>query len=96
MKKTIISDIIYPSIEEIKDTLPNSGSIILQPSTVLFGNEAILDSLGLVTFIVSVEQTVNEKYDTNITLADEKAMSRKNSPFRNIDTLSDYIVELLK
>jgi acyl carrier protein len=64
--------------------------------TKLFGSESELDSLGLVGLIVDIEESINSNYNISISIADEKAMSLKNSPFKNIETLSDYILELTK
>lgn len=61
----------------------------------LYGSQGTLDSVGLVTLIVAVEQAIEDELDATITLADEKAMSQKNSPFQTIGTLANYIVNLL-
>ncbi len=62
--------------------------------TVLFGKESILDSMGLVNVIIDIESRfLDEGYE--ISLTSEKAMSRNVSPFKNVGTLTDYIVELL-
>ena len=58
------------------------------------GKNALFNSLKLVTFLVDLEQAVNEQFDTIITLMDEKAFSRSQSPFRTIGTLADYIIEI--
>jgi acyl carrier protein len=60
----------------------------------LLGPGSALDSLGLVTLIVDVEQRLADEYDVSITLASENAMSRRQSPFRTVGTLADYITEL--
>lgn len=64
-------------------------------NTKLFGGDGILDSLGLVSFIVSVEEVLEEKFDVSIVLADEKAMSRRTSPFSRVSYLTDYILEVI-
>lgn len=51
--------------------------------------------MGLVSLIVTVERLIEEKYDKTVTLASEKAFSRSSSPFRTVQTLSEYISELL-
>ena len=61
----------------------------------LFGGESLLDSLGLVSLIVSIEEAIEDKYNTSIILADEKAMSRRTSPFSRVSYLVDYILELI-
>jgi hypothetical protein len=61
----------------------------------LFGGESLLDSLGLVSLIVSIEEVIEDKFDISIILADEKAMSRRTSPFSRVSYLVDYILELI-
>ena len=64
--------------------------------TVLYGPNGFFDSLGLVNLIVATEQKIEEELGIIITLADERAMSQKNSPFRTIGTLADYILLILE
>ncbi len=66
------------------------------PDTKLFGNDGILDSMGLVNLVVSLEERIQEEYDVAITLADESAMSLSKSPFLTVASLADYIEELLR
>ena len=63
--------------------------------TRLFGPSALLDSSALVSLLVEVEQQINDTAGTEIVLVDERAMSQKRSPFRNIGTLADYVWMLL-
>lgn len=63
--------------------------------TYLIGRRALLDSLGLVTLIVDLEQKIEETFDVALTLANERAMSQKNSPFLTVGSLADYICALL-
>lgn len=90
-----IEKLIYPVIDEIKGTLPDPERLKKSPDTALFGSDAALDSLGLVSFIVLVEERIEGHSGRGIRLVSANAMSRKNSPFRTVATLADYIVELL-
>jgi acyl carrier protein len=63
--------------------------------TTLFGDGAGLDSFELVRLILSIEREVNEEFGVALTLADEKAMSQRNSPFRSAGTMANYIVQLI-
>jgi hypothetical protein len=60
----------------------------------LVGEEASVTSMSLVSFITDVEATVDETWDLELTLVSESALSREKSPFRHIDALADYILEL--
>lgn len=64
------------------------------PDSPLVGAEAVVTSMALVSFITDVESTLAQEYNFEATLVSEKALSRKNSPFRTIATLADYILEL--
>ena len=62
----------------------------------LFGRDGVLDSLGLVSFVVAVEQAIESELGVTLTVADEKAMSQKHSPFRTIGALANYVEDLMK
>ncbi len=61
---------------------------------MLFGSEALLDSLGLVTLIIDVEERLAAEHGLDVQLATDQAMSQRNSPFLNVGTLTDYICAL--
>lgn len=67
----------------------------IELDTRLIGTSSIFDSMELVSFIVEVEQLLEEEYEIEIELATEKAMSRRTSPFISIRTFSEYIKELV-
>lgn len=59
----------------------------------LFGGGGPLDSLSLVNLVLELEEFVEDEYGKTITLADEKAMSRRTSPFSRVSYLIDHINE---
>ena len=94
-RKTI-ENLIISSVKEINEQLPQEQQLGQSTKTVLFGKDGKLDSLGLVTLLVIIEQNIEDELDVSITIADERAMSQKRSPFRTIGTLTDYIDMLLR
>ncbi|QTH45764.1 hypothetical protein J4772_15865 [Cohnella sp. LGH] len=93
--EAILGDIVYPALEEILSM--KETAIEISETTVLFGEGAVLNSLELVSFIVLVEERVNDNLESGgITLTSEKAMSRSSTPFRTVRTLAEYIDELLE
>ena len=68
----------------------------LDKDTPLFGAEGILDSSGLASFVIAVEQAVEDEYDVSVTLADEKALSQTNSPFLTIGSLAEYADKVIQ
>jgi acyl carrier protein len=53
-----------------------------------------LDSMGLVTFIVDLEERLNDDLGMTVALATDRALSQRQSPFRNVATLTDYVLQL--
>ena len=86
---------IYVAVDQIND-MSEEYHLDKSPETILFGKNGSLDSIGLVNLIVSIEQNIEDTFNTSIVLANEEAMSKKDSPFRRIGTLADYIGELLE
>jgi D-alanine--poly(phosphoribitol) ligase subunit 2 len=90
----ILETILYPCVDEAVSTIESAANLQKNPGAVLFGADS-LDSLGIVRFIILVEEKIEDETDLALTLANEKAMSRKNSPFKTLQTLADYIQELM-
>jgi len=91
-----VEDLLFSAIDEINEQLPDGHKVQKTMDTPLFGENSVLDSLGLVNLIVNVEQKVQTGLNLVITIADEKAMSQRNSPFRTIGSLAQYIVTLVQ
>jgi len=91
-----IENIIIESLKELNEELENKELINPTLDTKLYGFEGNLDGLGLVTLITDLEEKFSEKFGKNITIADERAMSQRLSPFLTVKTLARYIEKLLK
>jgi acyl carrier protein len=63
--------------------------------TALFGGEAGVDSLSLVRLVAAVERAAESQFGRRIVLADERAMSMRNSPFRTAGTLAHLLQQRL-
>jgi acyl carrier protein len=90
-----ILDIVISSLEEVSSSNSNPPAST-DENTRLIGQSAILDSMGLVSLIVDVEQIIDQDFGITLILADERAMSQKHSPFRSVQSLADYIVQLIE
>lgn len=90
-----IQTLIYRSLQNLADELekPELQNPTLQ--TKIYGENGNLDSLALVSFIADVEELIEQEFNQNIILANEKAMSLRNSPFRDVSSLTQYIQSLL-
>lgn len=86
--------VIFRAVDELNREMPEERRLEKSADAALFGRQSVLDSLGLVSLIVAVEQKIEDEFGISITLADERALSRSESPFLTIGTLADYICEL--
>jgi acyl carrier protein len=95
ISKNLITELVITTIDNY--CLENQISINLsnKEETRLFGGGATLDSLSLVSLIVEIEEKIEDTFGVSLILADEKAMSRRTSPFSKISYLVDYIEELI-
>lgn len=94
--KETITKLVFDVIDEINKDLPENRRLEKSLGCVIYGSQDSLDSLELVDFVVLVEQKIEDQLGNTISLTDDKAMSQKISPFRTIDTLVDYITNLLE
>ncbi|MBW0177657.1 hypothetical protein [Sediminibacterium sp.] len=86
-------------INLFKQVITNSGKSYdgtVDNNTPIMGAESPFDSIDLVTFIVALEQMIEDDWSFSVTLADDRAMSQTISPFKTIGTISDYIEVLIK
>ena len=90
-----VIEVLFKVIDEINEQYKDEFELIKSEDTALYGKEGLLDSLGLVNFIVATEQLIEDEMESIITLADERAMSQKSSPFNTIKSLATYISSLL-
>ncbi|MDN5078309.1 hypothetical protein PJV89_09680 [Aliarcobacter butzleri] len=91
-----IENIIIESLKEYNQSLGSSELNNTTNKTRLYGEKSVLDSIGLVYLITDIEEKISDEFSKNIVLADEKAMSQKTSPFRDVETLAKYIQNLLE
>jgi acyl carrier protein len=95
MKKESIFEIVLSTVNNLVETLPYDQTFEVNRDTILFGNGSSIDSLSLVCVIVDIETTLSLEYGLEISLTDDRAMTREISPFDNVSRLVDYIYEIL-
>jgi acyl carrier protein len=90
--QSVVIRAIRAVFEQTGDPAPEN----ITSDTVLVGPDAIIDSLGVVSMIVEIEQVVEGEHATSIILANEKAMSAKNSPFRTVGVLAAHVIATIE
>jgi acyl carrier protein len=91
--RVTLENLVIAALRDVIEQSDRPMPETLDATTSLIGHRAVLDSLALVTLIVDLEQRLEEEYELALTLADDRAMSQKNSPFRSVETLTGYICE---
>ncbi len=93
--KAKIRAAILSAIDEVNPILPPAMQLSHDPDAAIFGKGGKLDSLGLVNFVLTVEEKLLVQ-GWPVTLTDERAMSQHRSPFRSIESLSSFVYEVLQ
>lgn len=96
VEKQVVSDIVKSAVEEANSTLPPDGRLEISASTLLTGDGGALSSLGVISFILAVEEKVNETLATEIMLFDESLIADPHGPFRTVGTLVDHVHSALQ
>lgn len=93
LERQVVVEVILAALQ---DVLAGAASEPVTPdeNTRLLGRSSVLDSMGLVTLIVEVEQRLEADHDLVVVLADDRAMSQTRSPFLSVGTLADYVMQL--
>ena len=87
--------IVLDSIGIINQNLEQPLQVEKLNDCCIYGGADGLDSISLVALISLIEESVENKLGASIILANEKAMSMRNTPFRNVGVLTAYICELI-
>jgi acyl carrier protein len=88
---TRIVDLIARTLRELDEQgVVDLDGEHVAADTPLFGETGLLDSLGLVSLVVAVEQALQDELGLDVGLADERALSQRTSPYRTVSSLADY------
>ena len=97
MDRISIKNIIIKSLTSLDSVDDQAQTEIasMDEAFPLFGSDARLDSLDLVSVITDLEEALSDQLDYFLSLTDDAALSREISPFDTIGTLLDYCEELI-
>jgi len=91
-----VSKAVFSAVDELNRQLPAGVSVEKSLDAPLYGAGGKLESLDFVTLIMEVEEKINAEFGTTITIADENLLSKAKSPFSTLQTLIEYLEEMLK
>lgn len=95
MTTSDLVEVILRVAAEMNETLETRIPVERGEDTPLYGRNGVLDSIGLVSLVATLEQEIDTEFGRTVSLADERAVSQKSSPFRTVGTLAAYAGQLL-
>ncbi|MBA3682424.1 MAG: hypothetical protein H0W73_14870 [Bacteroidetes bacterium] len=90
-----IQTIMVDTFKDLADQLGQAEPFECKDEMILFGAGATLDSLTLVSLVVDLESRISDEWGREISLTDDRAMTRAVSPFDTFISLKTYINELV-
>ena len=90
-----IYEIIYNSIDEVNSMLPMEEHLVKLPETLISREGSGLNSLGVLNFVVSLEEQIEIKTGCCVSFADNLALNQEVNPLENVKTIKDYIRTVL-
>ena len=94
MEKQQALRIVYEAIDQVNPQLAPARRLAKSADTVIVGPGGALDSLGIVTFVVALEEMVGDELSRSVQLLDETALSDPHGPFHTVGSLADYMCAL--
>jgi acyl carrier protein len=91
IERSVALEIVLSALRDAVDQNGGDPSGVTE-QTVIVGPAAVIDSIGVVSLIVDVEQRLEMEHQVSVTLANDRAMSERNSPFRTPAILADHIL----
>jgi ClpP class serine protease len=91
LEQKVAEEIVLAALREAVDQSGGDASAV-NADTVIVGPGAVIDSIGVVSLIVDIEQRLEMEHQVSVTLANDRAMSQRNSPFRTPTVLAEHIL----
>jgi len=91
LEQKVAVEIVLAALREAVDQHGGDPAAV-NAETVIVGPGAVIDSIGVVSLIVDIEQRLEMEHEVSVTLANDRAMSQRNSPFRTPTVLAEHIL----
>jgi hypothetical protein len=86
--------LVCEAIDVVNRQLPPSRRLHKDPQTVIVGGGGSLDSLGLINFVITLEEKASDAIGSPIQLLDESAIIDEQGPFRTVASLASFLATL--
>jgi acyl carrier protein len=90
-----ILEVVLQAMRATNQARDEASQLVVSADGPIFGPDSTLDSLGLVGLLLDVEEGL-QAIGCDVVLSDERAVSQKRSPFRNVQSLVGYVSTLAR
>ncbi|HEY0977724.1 MAG TPA: hypothetical protein VGE21_09655 [Flavobacteriales bacterium] len=67
----LLQELTLATLRRMNEDLPAAERRNFDPGTPIIGDSGVLDSLGLANFLVGMEEAVEERFGTSVSLTDQ-------------------------
>ena len=90
-----VQEFIVATLERMRTEGEIGGQEVLGDVTALVGEQAVIDSRGLVELLIALEEFA-EDHGGQFDWADDAAMSATKSPLRTVRTLAEFVASQVR
>jgi hypothetical protein len=85
--------LVFAAVDIVNRQLPPHRRLERSPDTIIIGEGASLDSLGIVNFVHAIEQQIEEATGRPMNLLREDLL-RESGPFRSAGSAAAFLVAM--
>jgi hypothetical protein len=94
MQREQALQLVYDAIDVVNRQLPASRRLAKSPDTVIVGPSGVLDSLGIVNFVITLEERAGDVLNGPVMLLDSAALADEHTPLETVATLARFLETL--
>ena len=94
-KLDIAKKLVSQAVEVTNEILEDDKKLEDSPEFKITGEGGSLDSMGIVGFVLAVEDALRDQTNSSVTLFDEALIADPSGPFENMCKLTNHISVIL-
>jgi acyl carrier protein len=87
-------ELIYEAIDVVNQQLPATQRLPRDPATVIVGTGGSLDSLGIVNFLLALEEKTGDALGRSVQLLMPEWLGADDGPFQTVERLATHLTML--
>jgi len=92
MTREEAQNIVFHGLDNVNAAPPTEMHLKKQEATILLGEGAQIDSLGLFILLSAIDDVLNEQFGISDILSDD-VIAASDSPLKTVETLINHITE---